>query len=403
MAPCALPAPLRALKRAVDRVCVVTGSRAEYGLVCWLMRAISDHPRLELQVAVTGSHLSPAFGHTVDAIKADGFQVDIEVECLVSSDTGVGASKSTGLGLIGFADAWAVLRPDLVVVLGDRFEILAAAEAAYLTRIPIAHIAGGDVTEGALDDAMRHMITKMATLHFVTHDAAARRVRQLGEAPSRIFNVGHLGLDGIRRIDPMTREELSDSTGHVFRSRNLLVTFHPATLDDVPPERQFEELASALRAMGPDVGIVITQPNADPGGQGLDGAVRRFAEESGERVLLVETLGQRRYLSLMREVDAVVGNSSSGVLEAPFVGVPTVDIGDRQAGRPHASSVINCAAERAEIEEAIRGAFELDCSNVVNPFGDGYTAERIVDTLLHQLPSLKGTKKSFVDVEFDHD
>jgi UDP-hydrolysing UDP-N-acetyl-D-glucosamine 2-epimerase len=385
-----------------SRICVVTGSRAEYGLLCWLMRAIADHPRLDLQVAVTGSHLSPAFGHTVDAITADGYPVDAEVECLLSSDTAVGVAKSMGLGLIGFADAFRSLRPALVVVLGDRFEILAAAQAAYMARLPIAHIAGGDVTEGALDDAMRHMITKMASLHFVTHAEAAGRVRQLGEDPSTVFNVGHLGLDGIRHITPMSRDALTASVGYTFRPRNLLVTFHPATLDDVAPEKQFEELASALRGLDADVGMVITQPNADSGGRALDGAIRRFADEMGDRAVLVETLGQRRYLGLMREVDAVVGNSSSGVLEAPFVGVPTVDIGDRQTGRPRASSVINCPPERAAIRAAIRGAFDLDRSTIANPFGDGHAAERIVAILDERLPSLTTTRKSFVDIESGH-
>jgi len=366
------------------------------------MKAIAQHPGLELQVAVTGSHLSPAFGRTVDSILAEGYRVDVEVECLLSSDTAVGMAKSAGLALIGFADAFAVLNPDLVVVLGDRFETLAAAEAAYLARIPIAHVAGGDVTEGSLDDAMRHMITKMATLHFVTHDAAARRVRQLGEDPSRIFNVGHLGLDGIRRIAPMSRDELTVSLGYTFRARNLLVTFHPATLDDEEHEAQFEELASALGALGPDVGMVLTQPNPDPGGRALDASARRFVEGMDGRAILVGTLGQHRYLSLMRQVDAVVGNSSSGVLEAPFVGVPTVDIGDRQRGRPRASSVINCAPRRVEIEAAIRAAFELDCSVVDSPFGDGHATERIVQVLAERLPFLGSTRKSFVDIEIDH-
>jgi len=382
------------------RVCVVTGSRAEYGLLCWLMEAIAAHPRLELQVAVTGTHLAPAFGRTISTILADGFKVAAEVECLVSSDTGVGMAKSTGLGVIGFADAFAALRPDLVVVLGDRFEILAAALAAYLARIPIAHIAGGDVTEGALDDAMRHMITKMATLHFTTHAEAARRVRQLGEEPSRVFDVGHLGLDGIRRVTPLTRAQLAVSLGYEFRARNLLVTFHPATLEDVPPVEQFEELAAALGELGPDVGIVFTQPNADPGGQSLDEAIRRFVAGTGGRAILVETLGQQRYLSLVREVDAVVGNSSSGVLEAPFLRVPTVDIGDRQTGRPRAASVINCPPRRTEIAAAIRRAVTLDCSQVANPFGDGHSAERIVDVLVEVLPSLTTTRKRFVDLEF---
>jgi UDP-hydrolysing UDP-N-acetyl-D-glucosamine 2-epimerase len=381
---------------------VVTGSRAEYGLLYWLMKAIEAEPRLGLQVAVTGSHLSPAFGYTASTIEHDGFPIAARVECLVSSDTGVGVAKSTGLALIGFADAFAALKPDLVVVLGDRFEILAAAQAAYLARIPLAHVAGGDVTEGALDDAMRHMITKMASLHCVPHAQAARRVRQLGEDPARIFNVGHLGLDGIRRLDPLSRAELERALGFSFRARNLLVTFHPATLEDASPTDQFAELAAALRDLGPDVGIVFTQPNADPGGRGLDDAVHSLVRGTPSAVL-VDTLGQRRYLSLMREVDAVVGNSSSGILEAPSFGVPTVNIGDRQKGRPQAASIINCRALRAEIGTAIRQALELQRGPVENPYGDGRTAEQIVRLLLEQLPSLTTTRKHFVDIGGDGD
>jgi UDP-N-acetylglucosamine 2-epimerase (non-hydrolysing)/GDP/UDP-N,N'-diacetylbacillosamine 2-epimerase (hydrolysing) len=380
------------------KVCVATGSRADYGLLSWVMGAIAAQPRLDLQVVATGAHLSPVFGRTISEIEADGFDVDAEVDCLLSGDSATAVAKSTGLALIGFADAFATLRPDFLLVLGDRYEILAAAQAAHLTRIPIGHIAGGDVTEGALDDAIRHMITKMASLHFVSHADAGRRVRQLGEAADRIFDVGHLGLDAIRRVIPLSRTELASSLGYSFRPRNLLVTFHPPTLDDIPVEAQFEELAAALRVLGANVGMVITQPNADAGGRTLDNAFRRFVENAGGGALLVGTLGQRRYVSLMREVDAVVGNSSSGVLEAPFAGVPTVDIGDRQKGRPRAESVINCPPRRDAILQAIERAFTLDCGAVHNPFGDGHAAERIVDILVDRLPGLT-PRKAFVDME----
>jgi UDP-hydrolysing UDP-N-acetyl-D-glucosamine 2-epimerase len=387
--------------RASPRLCVVTGSRAEYGLLCWLMDAIADHGGFDLQVAATGSHLSPAFGRTVDSIRSDGFQVDAEIECLISSDTAVGVAKSTGVAVIGFADAFSRLHPDLVVVLGDRYEILAAALSAYLARIPVAHIAGGDVTEGALDDAFRHMITKMASLHFVMHDGAARRVRQLGEDPSRIFNVGHLGLDGIRRIPCLSREELTAAIGYTFRPRNLLVTFHPATLSEGSAEAQFDELATALRGLNDDVGMVMTQPNADAGGRAVDSALHRLAEDLGDRALLVGTLGQVRYLSLMRQVDAVVGNSSSGLLEAPFLGVPTVDIGDRQRGRPRAASVINCAPRRDAILAAVHKALDSGRKPVESLFGDGHAAERIVEIIATQLPDLTTTRKPFLDIPYD--
>lgn len=235
----------------MTRVCIVTGSRAEYGLLQVLMSRIDEHPDLKLQVAATGSHLSPFHGLTVADIDEDGFRIAARVESLVSSDTGVGTAKSLGLGIVGVADAFAALMPDVVVVLGDRYEILAAAQAAYFVRIPAVHIAGGDVTEGALDESIRQMITKLAAVHFVTHLDAARRVRQLGEDPRCVFNVGHLGLEAIRLLEPPSRKELEESIGRSFRVRNLLVTFHPPTLDDAPPVRQFEELTAALEELGP--------------------------------------------------------------------------------------------------------------------------------------------------------
>lgn len=379
-------------------VCVVTGSRAEYGLLHWTMREVGEHPDLELRVAVTGSHLSPAHGRTVTAIEDDGFGIDARVECLVSSDTGAGAAKSVGLGTIGFADAFASMEPDGVVVLGDRFEILAAAQAAYLARAPLAHLCGGDVTEGALDEAMRHMITKMASFHFVSHREAARRVRQLGEDPDRIHDVGHPGLEWVRRLDPLSRSELEASIGFRLRERNLLVTFHPPTAEATPPLEQFDELAAALDGLGPDVGIVLTQPNADPGGAGLDAAVRSFAEER-ENAIRVDTLGQRRYLSLMAEVDAVVGNSSSGILEAPSLDVPTVNVGDRQKGRPRAASVLDCPPDREAIVAALERAFGMDCSDVTNPYGDGRTAGEVVGVLADELPKIGVPRKRFHDLE----
>lgn len=386
------------LVRITPKICVVTGSRAEYGLLYWVMRALAGKDGFDLQIAVTGSHLSPAHGQTVSAIEEDGFPIDARVECLLSSDTGVGMAKAVGLGVIGFADAFSTLAPDVVMVLGDRFEILAASQAAYLARIPIVHIAGGDVTEGALDESIRHMITKMATLHFVTHEEAGLRVRQLGENPQRVFDVGHLGLESIRLLDPLTRVELEEWLGFSLCQQNLLVTFHPPTLDEVTPSAQFGELAGALSDLGPDVGIVFTQPNADPGGAALDEAIREFVAER-ENAILVGTLGQRRYLSLMREVDAVVGNSSSGILEAPSVGTPTVNIGDRQKGRPQAPSIINASPKREGIASALREAMDRGKSAVESPYGDGHAAKRILHHLESVLPTLETTRKKFFDIE----
>ena len=362
------------------KICVVTGSRAEYGLLYWLMRGIQEDPALELQIIATGMHLSPEFGLTWRVIEEDGFRIDAKVEMLLSSDTSVGVAKSIGLGIIGFADVFDQLRPDILVLLGDRFEILAAAQAALVARIPIAHIAGGDTTEGAFDEAIRHSITKMSHIHFVTNEASARRVRQLGENPERIHLVGNPGLDQINSLRLLDRNELEEDIDFTFRNRNLLVTFHPPTLDLHPSDAQFRELLTALVALGSDVGIIFTKPNADTDGRILIGMIDEFvARHCNARAYT--SLGQLRYLSVMAQVDAVVGNSSSGLYEAPSLKKPTVNIGDRQKGRLQATSVLNCPVEAEEITRNILMAFTRDCSMTVNPYGDGNSSPKIVAIL----------------------
>jgi UDP-N-acetylglucosamine 2-epimerase (non-hydrolysing)/GDP/UDP-N,N'-diacetylbacillosamine 2-epimerase (hydrolysing) len=362
------------------RICVVTGSRAEYGLLYWLIRDLHEDPDIELQLVATGMHLSPEFGLTHRVIEEDGFRIDERVEMLVSSDTPTGVAKSIGLGVAGFADAFARLAPEIIVVLGDRFEILAAAQAALVAGIPLAHIAGGDTTEGSYDEAIRHSITKMAHLHFVTNEVAARRVRQMGEEPARIHNFGSPGIDGIRRMTLVGREELARDLECEFAARNLLITFHPVTLEPGASEKQFGALLAALGSLGPDVGLFFTMPNADTGGRRLAAMVQEFVA-SHSRARAYVSLGQARYLSLMAEVDAVVGNSSSGLYEAPSLKKPTVNIGDRQTGRLLAASVINCEPETDAIVAAIKAAFLLDCTNTVNPYGDGHASERIAAVL----------------------
>lgn len=362
------------------RICVVTGSRAEYGLLYWVMKEIQADADLVLQVVVTGMHLAPEFGSTYRVIEEDGFAIDARVEMLLASDTPVGIAKSIGLGVIGFADVFERLRPDIVVVLGDRFEILAAVQAALVARLPVAHIAGGDTTEAAFDEAIRHSITKMSHLHFVTNEDAARRVRQLGEAPENIHLVGSPGLDHIQRLSLLDRAELSRQLGHEFRPRNLLVTYHPETLGDQPAVQQFRELLIALDRLGDDVGLFLTRPNADTGGKSLLPLIDAFVA-SHRNARAFTSLGQLRYLSLMAQVDAVVGNSSSGLYEAPSFKKPTVNIGDRQRGRLQAGSVLNCPPLADMIEQTIRAAFTLDCQTVVNPYGDGQSSPRIVGVL----------------------
>jgi len=379
------------------KICIVTGSRAEYGLLCWLMKEIENDPDLTLQIIATGMHLSPEFGLTYKVIEEDGFRIDAKVVMLLSSDTPIGIAKSIGLGVIGFADALDRLRPDILVLLGDRYEILAAAQASLVARIPVAHIAGGDSTEGAYDEAIRHSITKMSHLHFVTNEEAARRVRQLGENPDRVYNVGSPGLDALKRLKILGREELERDLGFRFKRKNLLITFHPATLDEEDPAGQFRELLTALEKLGPDVGLIFTKPNADTNGREVSRMIDDFVMKH-PHARAYTSLGQLRYLSTIAQVDAVVGNSSSGLYEAPSFKKPTVNIGDRQQGRLQASSVINCRPEASEILRAINESFRKDCSGVVNPYGDGNSSTKIVMTL-KQIADLRGLlKKHFHEV-----
>ncbi|MCL6479865.1 MAG: UDP-N-acetylglucosamine 2-epimerase (hydrolyzing) [Peptococcaceae bacterium] len=380
------------------KICVVTGSRAEYGLLSCLMRHIKDDPEMELQVIATGMHLSPEFGLTYQKIEADGFNINETVEMLLSSDSPVGIAKSIGLGIIGFADAFNRLKPDILVVLGDRFEVFAAVQAAMVARIPVAHIAGGDVTEGAYDEAIRHSITKMSHLHFVTNKMAAKRVRQMGENPEHIYNVGSPGIDQIKRLKLLGRQELEREIGFKLREKNLLITFHPVTLDPVPSAVQFGELLRALDSLGDYVGLIFTKPNADNEGRILTRMIDDYIK-TRHHAKAYTSLGQLLYLSAVSHVDAVVGNSSSGLYEVPSFKKPTVDIGDRQKGRIRASSVINCPPNSGDILEAINKAFKMDCSGVINPYGDGNSSQRIVK-ILKESPDFRSLlKKSFFEVD----
>lgn len=355
-------------------VCVVTGARAEYGLLYWLMREISTAPDLRLQLVVTGMHLSPDFGLTYQQIEDDGFHIDAKVDMLLSSDSPVGVAKSLGLGVIGFADTFARLRPDVVVLLGDRFEVFAAAQAAMLARIPIAHIHGGETTEGAVDEAIRHSLTKMASVHFVAAEPYRQRVIQLGENPDRVFNVGAPGLDHIRRTPLLNRSEFEQAIDFRLVKVNFLVTYHPVTLAEEDPQKTTAALFAALDWF-PDAHIIITKPNADAGGRIIADMIDAYARERQGRVLVAASLGQVRYLSAIRHVDAVIGNSSSGLIEVPAFQKPTVNIGQRQAGRLRAKSVIDCADDESSIATAIDRALSAEFRNslndVVSPYGSG--------------------------------
>ena len=380
------------------KICVVTGTRAEYGLLFGLLKEIQQDPDFILQLVVTGMHLSPEFGLTYKMIEQDGFSIDAKVEMLLSSDTPVGIAKSIGLGVIGFADALDRLRPDILVLLGDRFEIIAGAQAALIARIPIAHLFGGDTTEGAFDEAIRHSITKMAQLHFVSNARSAVRVRQLGENPEHIYNVGSTGIDQIKRLKLLSRVELEEAIEFKLRPKNFLITFHPATLEDSSPAEQFEELLAALSEYGEDYGLLITMPNADTDGRVLIKMIQEFVERNKNAKAYV-SLGQLKYLSAMRHADVVIGNSSSGIYEAPSFKKPTVNIGDRQKGRLQAASIINCPVNRGQIKQAIDRALNLDCLSVINPYGDGDASIRILEILKNVGDFSRLVKKSFFNLE----
>jgi len=377
------------------RICVVTGSRAEYGLLYWILHDLRDAADVELQLVVTGMHLSPEFGLTVREIERDGFAIARRVEMLLSSDTAAGVAKSIGLGIVGMSDALEQLQPDIVLVLGDRFEILAAAEACLVHGVPLAHIAGGDTTEGAFDESMRHAITKMAHIHFVTNELSARRVRQLGEDPNRVHVVGSPGLDHLRRRPLLRRSELETALGAVLGPRNLLLTFHPVTLEPDHGRAQLDELLAALDDLAGEPCFWVTRPNADTGGREIAAALDAWVARQSSRARIYTSLGQLRYLSLMSQVDAVVGNSSSGIYEAPSLGVPAVDVGNRQAGRLAAASVLRCQPQRAAIRQAIDAALALDCSGIANPYGDGQTAGRVIELLRSLPPASVLLKKRF--------
>ena len=380
------------------KICVVTGTRAEYGLLRWVMEGILETPGLELQVIATGMHLSPEFGLTYQVIEQDGFQIDRKVEMLTSSDTPIGIAKSMGLGLIGFADALHELQPDMIVVLGDRFEIFSAVSAALVARIPVAHLHGGESTEGLIDEAIRHAITKMSHLHFVAAESYQERVIQLGEQPDRVFLVGGLGIDNIKRLQLLDRSALEASLDFKLGPKNLLITFHPVTLETDTAEKQMEELLAALAALK-DTQLIFTLPNADTDGRALINMVEKFvAQHPNARAYT--SLGQLRYLSCVAQVDGVVGNSSSGLAEVPSFKKGTINIGDRQRGRLQAESVINCEPTCESIAAALAQLYSIDFQmslhQVTNPYGEGGASEAIISTI--KAVSLDGLlKKRFYD------
>lgn len=357
----------------------MTGTRAEYGLLSPLMQKVKNDEEFELQLIVSGMHLSPEFGLTYKQIEKDGFNIDRKVELLLSSDTPVGISKAIGLGVISFSEALEQLKPDLLVVLGDRFESLAVSIAAMVLQIPIAHLHGGEATYGVIDEPIRHSITKMSHLHFTATEEYRKKVIQLGETPDRVYNVGAIGVDNIKRLKLLSKEELERELGLKFSNRNLLITFHPVTLESNTSEEQLENLLEALASLE-DTTLIFTKSNADTYGRVINQRLEKFTSRLNS-AFLFDSLGQLRYLSTLQYVDGMVGNSSSGLIEAPSFKIGTINIGARQAGRIKAASVIDAPPLADDIKLAIdklySKKFKEKLRAVVNPYGDGKTAERI--------------------------
>ncbi len=385
------------------KICVITGSRAEYGLLRPLLKQIGGDPDLTLQLMVTGTHLSQEYGLTYKEIENDGFDIDEKIDIGLCSDTPVGIAESMSLAISGFAKGYESLRPDVVVVLGDRFEIFTAVAAAAISRIPIAHLHGGESTEGAIDEAFRHSITKMSHLHFTSAQEYRKRVIQLGEAPDRVFNVGAIGLDNIRELKLLSKEELEKELNYKFGRKNLLVTFHPVTLEDNTSQEQFQTLLDTLSGLE-ETNIIFTKSNADAGGRAINKMIDDYVSCNPETTICFTSMGQLRYLSTLQFIDAMVGNSSSGIAEAPSFKVGTINIGDRQKGRIKVESIIDCQPSKEDLKKAFdrlySQGFQKSLKGIINPYDQGGTAKKIKETLKsYDLCNI--LKKSFFDVKFD--
>ena len=387
----------------MKRIGIMTGTRAEYGLLKSLMQEINKDNDLELYLIVSGMHLSPEFGMTYQEIEEDGFEINAKVEMLLSSDSPAGISKSIGLGVIGFADEFQRADLDMLILLGDRYEALSAAICALVMRIPIAHLHGGELTEGAIDEGIRHSITKMSYLHFTSTEQYRNRVIQLGENPERVFYVGALGVENIKKINLMTKEELERSIHFEIDENTVIVTYHPVTLENNTVEEQFLNLLEVLDR-NPKIRMIFTKANADTNGRIVNELIDKYAAQNSERACAFMSLGQKRYLSALKYCRIVIGNSSSGIIEAPSFGKPIINIGDRQKGRICADSVINCGYTQQEIQQAMETAlteeFENKASNCRNPYEKENTAANIISVIKDYLLNDKiKLKKGFYDIK----
>jgi len=380
----------------MKKICIVTGTRAEYGLLYWLIKGVHEDADLELQLLVTGMHLSPEFGLTWKQIEKDGFPIIRKIEILLSSDTAVGISKSSALAQISFAEAFDQLKPEIIVLLGDRTETFAAASTALIAGIPIAHIHGGELTEGAYDDAIRHSITKMSHLHFTATEEYQNRVIQLGEQPDKVLNVGAIGLDNIKKLHLLNKTDFEQSINCKLKEKNLLITFHPVTLEDHSAGEQFQNLIDALDELDNTL-LIFTKPNSDKDGRVIIKMIDEYVKTNIHKAIASTSLGQLRYLSAIQYMDAVVGNSSSGIIAVPVFNVPTVNIGDRQKGRIMGKSIVNCTPEKQDISNALYKAFSYDKSvKFPHPYGKGDSTEQILSTLKNNTQIQP--KKQFYDL-----
>lgn len=386
------------------KICVVTGTRADYGLLYWLLKEIKADKDLKLQLIATGMHLSEEFGFTYKTIEKD-FNIDKKIDILLFDDTSVGISKSMAAAQVGFAEAYEELKPDILVVLGDRYEIMSAATAAMISRIPIAHIHGGETTEGAFDEAIRHSITKMSHIHFTAAEEYKNRVIQLGEQPSTVYNFGGMGIENIKRMKLLSKEELEKSIDFRLAKKNILVTFHPVTLENSTAKKQFQELLDALDELE-NTNIIFTKANSDTDGRIINSMIDEYVAKHFNKSVCFTSMGQLRYLSALQYVDAVAGNSSSGLLEAPSFKIGTINIGERQKGRIKAKSVIDCEADKNGIADAFKELYSKEfqrlLKNVQNPYGEGCASKSIVEVLKNtDLKSI--LKKSFYNIEISED
>lgn len=367
------------------KICFVTGTRAEYGLLSRLIQMIDESDKTQLQLIATNMHLSPKYGNTYQEIERDGFTIDKKIPILEDGKDDANATvKSMAKALAGFADAYDELKPDLVVVLGDRYEILAAATAALIERIPIAHIHGGEITEGAYDDAIRHSITKMSHLHFASTEEYRKRIIQLGEQPETVWYVGAVGVENIKKLPLLSKEEIEESINFKLDENTILVTYHPVTLGHHTVEQDINDFIAALETRK-DLRIVFTMPNSDTGSQAIVDAINSFVAQNSDRAVAYKSLGIKRYLSVMKHVGAVVGNSSSGLVEVPSFGIPTLNIGDRQKGRIAADSVLNCETDKDSIlrglDTILSPAFRQKAAATHNPYDKEGTVQAIFDVI----------------------